>query len=164
MEDQLWKIFENVNSWLKFSEKKNSLILAMIAAQLTVIKIFVEDKVICTNISLFVFMACLILAIISFFPKSIIEKVLPGLLFSKDKIDANDNLLFYGHIAKYSKSQYMKKMEDVLKHTIVGDKYYEDLCEQIIINSQITLSKLNLFKVTIFLMIFGQIFLFLSLF
>ena len=45
---------------------------------------------------------------------------------------------------------------------IQGNKPLEDLCNQIVMNSQIASTKYNMFKVTTLLMIVGQILLFFS--
>ena len=80
-----------------------------------------------------------------------------GILESSDKPSENDNLLFYGDITKYSQKEYIENMEKYFGEKIGGNKRLEDLCGQIIVNSQITSTKFNIFKVTAWLMIIGQI-------
>lgn len=164
MENQLWKIFDNINTWLQFSEKKNSFIVTIIATQLTLIKLFSNNLTPLSYISLFFLMICLILTIISFFPKTAIDKITLGFSRPKGPIKKNDNLIFFADIAQYSKAQYIKKVETTFSSTITGNNYLESLCEQIIVNSKIILIKLKLFKISIFMMIIGQFLLFLSLF
>ncbi len=164
MESRLWKIFDNVNKWLEFSEKKNAFIVTLITTQLTLIKLFSKDLTVISYISLLFLMICLILTIISFFPKMIIERITSGSSHSKELTAQNDNLIFFGDISQYGKNQYIKRLETNYHWTITGDNYLESLCEQIVVNSKIIMIKLKLFKISIFIMIIGQFLLFLSFF
>lgn len=163
MENNLWRIFDNVNSWLKYAENKNAYVLAFIGAQVTLIK-FLDFQTNWRLISSFVFLGlCFLMCIISFFPKTIISSWVYNLPKSHQKPSEKDNLLFYGHIVKYSIDQYVDKMSKYLKHDIRGDKYFEDLCAQIVINAGIASAKFDMFKKCFWLMLLGQLFFLLSL-
>lgn len=163
MDNNLWKIFDNVNSWLKYAENKNTYILAFIGAQVTLIKLLDSQ----TNgrlITSFVFLGlCFLVCIFSFFPKTIISSWLYYVAKSHQKPDKKDNLLFYGHIAKYSVNQYKDEMARYLNQKIEGNKYLEDLCGQIVINAGIAHTKFSMFKISFWLMLLGQVFFLLSL-
>lgn len=163
MDNNLWKIFDNVNSWLKYAESKNAYILAFIGAQVTLIKLLDFQ----TNgrlITSFVFLGlCFLVCIFLFFPKTAISSWLYYFAKSHQATNENDNLLFYGHIAKYSVNQYIDRIAKYLNQEIKGNKYFEDLCSQIVVNAGIAYTKFNMFKISFWLMLVGQIFFLLSL-
>jgi len=164
MEDRLWRIFENINSWLHYAERKNALILTFIGVQITLIKIFIDTLDGWLIIASLVFLGlCFLLAVFSFFPRTRISKWCFDFMVSpSDDAGENDNLLFYGHIAKYTVREYIAKMERYLNGAIHGSRNLEDLCSQIVVNSQIASAKFNFFKVTVWLMMIGQILFLLS--
>lgn len=154
----LWKIFENVNRWLEYAEKKNGLLLTILSLQLALIKLYVDHNapnwafygsVIGLTFSL-------ILAVFSFFP----QLEIPDWLYfwsptAREKKPA-DNLLFFGDIAKYSQSEFIKSMETYAGMGSSIESIDSDLCGQIIVNSRITNRKFRLFKFAIWAMLFGQ--------
>lgn len=76
---------------------------------------------------------------------------------NKNPVDT-DNLLFYGHIAKYSADEYVEAMEKYLKGAIKNDKYLTDLCLQIVANSTIAAEKFELFKLNFWFLMIAEIF------
>lgn len=163
MEDQLWRIFENINGWLRYAEKKNTFILAFLGIQLTLIKLFSETCNWILIISLIFSGLTLLIVIFSFIPEVEIPSWLyfSPLSFS-NYADDTDNLLFFGHIEKYSQWEYIEKMEAYFKINIKEQKYLEDLCAQIILNSKITSNKFYMFKLATILLLCGQLFFVLS--
>lgn len=162
VEDKLWRVLENVNNWLGYAERKNVLILTFIGIQLTLCKLFVEDvDVWLIACSIFLGL-CFLLTLISFFPQTVIPWWLYFWARSSDKPNENDNLLFYGDITKYSQKEYIEKMEKYFGEDIHGHKNLEDLCGQIVVNSQIASKKFNIFKATTWFMITGQMLLLIS--
>ena len=162
MEDKLWRVFENVNNWLEYAEKKNTIILSFIGLQLTFVKVFIDKINTLQIISILFLGLCFFITLVSFFPKTAIPWWVYSWAQLKEQINANDNLLFYGHITKYSVNDYIESMEKYFEGEIHGHKYLEDLCNQIVINSRIASTKYNMFKVTAWLMIIGQILLLIS--
>ena len=164
MEEKLWRLFENINYWLEYAERKNTIILTLIGIQITLGKIFIKSLTIdFWLIASFLFLAlCFILALISFFPKTAIAQYIYFWPISSNHQKETDNLLFYGHITKYSVKEYIEKMEKYFNGKIRGHKNLEDLCNQIVVNSHITSTKFNIFKVNTWFMIIGQILLLIS--
>lgn len=156
MEQELWKIFENANSWLKYAEKKNTYIITFVGAQITIIKFFNCPLDIWLKISFIFLGLCLFVCFCSFFPKTSITSWLYYFSGTDELPKDNDNLLFYGDIANYTIDKYIEKMEKYLGSTIKGNKYFEDLCNQIIINSTIAKAKFNFFKISFWLMFLGE--------
>ena len=163
MENTLWKIFENVNSWLKYAESKNAYMLTFIGVQFTALKFFNVQSNGWLILCLISLAVCFIMCAFSFFPKTVISKKIYYIAQSHEKPADTDNLLFYGHIVKYSTNLYIEKMEKRLNGQIIGNKYLEDLCAQIVINSGIADPKYTLFKISFWFMLIGQLFLVISL-
>ena len=163
METSLWKIFDNVNSWLKYAEGKNAYILTFIGAQITLIKFLKCPMNGWMTTGLIFLGICFFFCLFSFFPKTVITSWFYNLSNSNEPPDEKDNLLFYGHIVKYSIEQYIEKMQKYLNGQIKGNKYLEDLCAQVVINAGITNAKFNLFKINLWMMFTGQIFFIISL-
>jgi hypothetical protein len=163
MEEKLWKIFDTVNSWLRYSENKNAYILAFIAAQITLAKFLSVDVDIWLKISFFFLGLCFLVCMISFFPKTALPRWLFYIAESHKKPADDDNLLFYGHIAKYSINQYIEKMSKYLNVEIQGNEYLKQLCAQVVINAGIANTKFNMFKFSFWLLLLGQIFFVISI-
>ena len=164
VEETLWRVFENINRWLQYAERKNAVVLTFIGIQLTLIKVLVKDiDGWLFILSLVVLGLCFVTTLISFFPQTIIPWWFYFYSKSSDETSEEDNLLFYGHIKKYSQSAYVDTMEKYLGGVIRGHRTLEDLCGQIVRNSEIASKKFRIFKVTAVLLIAGQILLLISL-
>lgn len=161
-EKALWNIFNNINCWLKYAERKNAYILTILALQLTIMKFISCTMNIWLLISLVLIGLSFILCIFSFFPKTVISSWMYWLAKNAHKPNANDNLLFYGHIVKYSIGEYINKIECYFNVKLETNKYLKDICGQIVINAGITDAKYKFFKFNFFLMLFGQLFFILS--
>ena len=157
MENELWRIFENVNNWLEFAEKKNTLLLSFIGLQLTFVRLFVNQLNMLQVTSVLLLGLCFFISLISFFPKTRISRWVYSVAQSKGEPHENDNLLFYRHIANYSTDDYISNLEKYFDREINGYRYLEDLCDQIVVNSQITSMKYTMFKVCTGFMIIGQV-------
>jgi len=147
-----WKIFENINRWLEYAERKNISLFTLLSI-IPLLVILITSTANINNflkpfliIFLGLYIATLIITIISLFPKIKISKYI--LEFGNDKkIIEKDNLFFYGHIIKYSADEYRKSL--VTKYSIKESeitRFEIDLIEQIIINSSITNNKLKAFQ------------------
>jgi hypothetical protein len=106
------------------------------------------------KIGIVVFYTLYIISIIftlaSFFPTSNISKYI--IKNGRDKkIRSDDNLLFWGHIYKYSRDEYKSKLEEKYKIKYDNQEYINDLIDQIIINSNITNTKFKFFKISVIL-------------
>lgn len=157
MAQELWKIFDNVSSWLEYAEKKNTYIIIFVGAQITIIKFLGCPLDFWLKVSFLFLGLCLFICFCSFFPKTSITSWLYYFSKTNELPKDNDNLLFYGDIANYTVNNYVEKMEKYLKITIKGNKYFEDLCDQIIINSSIAKAKFNFFKICFWFMFLGEV-------
>jgi len=107
IEDKLWRIFENVNKWLEYAEKKNGVALVFIGVQLTVLKVL-STEIDCWMLAALVALGlCFLSTLWSFFPVTRISFLSRFCSNSWEKPSDKDNLLFFGHIRKYSHKAYL---------------------------------------------------------
>lgn len=160
MEDKLKSIFENINDWLKFAEAKNGIIVAFNGS--VILQIFQIIKGIsssgiyflCLIILLIFWTLSFLIALISFYPRT---KIL-FLLRRNEKISKQDNLLFYGDIAKYSEKDYLQSLTKMFgRENYCWSNFEISYVNQIIINSQITLKKFKYFQVSLSLNLLGSV-------
>ncbi|UTD05011.1 hypothetical protein E4N80_05755 [Treponema denticola] len=151
--DLLKFIFENVNHWLEFAEKKNSYLFSVYSINSLVIVILtsIEKTKMLPKYGVIIFIILYVIAlfvsILSIFPNIKISQKL--LTFGKNKkINKSDNLLFYGDVSKYSFDEYKKVLIDEYKLEDRELKLDEDLLKQIIINSNIAVFKYKCFKLS----------------
>jgi hypothetical protein len=156
MESTLWYIFNNVNRWLEHAEKKNMVLLTVMALQLTLMKTLVATTSIWLILAYVSLGLCFLINLISFLPVTEIPKWLYSWSDAISPPAENDNLLFFMHISKYSLPDYIASLQKLLGSEITN-KYYENICSQIVINSIIAASKYRMFKVSFWFMIAGQI-------
>ena len=150
MQPDLWKIFENVNRWLEYGERKNAYVLTFVGAELALVKLFeLSLQYWQTVTSLGILGLSLLLTILSFLPKTSIPDAIYFLATSWLKPHKADNLLFFEHISRYSVSDYMSALQERYSITlpINGNRYLEDLCNQIVVNAGIATSKFRAFRV-----------------
>lgn len=148
--ENLKYIFQQINDWLRFAEAKNLALLVFNSGVLIGV-MSISDKII-TSVnwlaqffSLVLFVANLISVLIVFY--SIYAKTKN--LYKLDKsYDSNDNLFFFGDIARYRPDEYIKGL--ITKHNLKIDDLEmlkaKDLAHQIAINANITLFKFNCFN------------------
>jgi len=162
-EDRLWRIFENVNKLLEYAEKKNGIVLVFIGFQLTFLNVLSAKIDAWLLFALIILGLCFLSTLWSFFPVTKISLLSRFYSNAFEETSNEDNLLFYEHIRKYSHKDYSDAISKYFGVDVKGQKNLEDLCAQIVENSKIAAKKFNIFKVTVFLMIAGQLLLTLSL-
>lgn len=152
--DRLKFIFDNVNNWLKFAESKNAaLLVANSVFIFQVFRILTDNK----NTGRFVYiclLVCVVLAaisaclcLLSFIPKISIPSSCTGECVPEE----NANLIFYGHIAKFTFKRYWEALrtQNIISEEYVQDKFLAAIANQIVINSKIALTKYIFFKIAI---------------
>lgn len=172
-EEQLYKIFNNVNDWLKFAEAKNFGLLTLNAAivfGLTQITFSNESVIKIVAFCVFVpfsilsFIPCLI----SLFPvitkiesknkKGELRNSMKFINYLSNKIDKDksfENIHFYGYLKDLKEEKFEKEF---LKKTGSKDEfttYERELVTQILYNSRITSLKYKFFKIGAFLFLIG---------
>ncbi len=172
-EEQLYKIFNNVNDWLKFAEAKNFGLLTLNAAivfGLTQIT-FSNDSVIkLVAFSVFVpfsilsFIPCLI----SLFPivtkiesknkKGQIRKSMKIIDYLSNIIDKDksfENIHFYGYLKDLKEDKFEKEFLKKIGSKEEFTTYETELVTQILYNSRITSLKYKFFKIGAFIFFVG---------
>jgi cytochrome c biogenesis protein ResB len=143
MNDNLKEIFQNVNDWLKFAEAKHAGLIVLNSGTIFgLISIYKDYKGTLTwfivFISVLLFGISMLLSFISIFPRMKIS------VKEKSKIDT-PNLYFFKHLAHLKVKDLKTKLEESDK-SFHANELDEDLMNQIIVNSQITVYKSNLFR------------------
>lgn len=174
-EDQLQKIFSNVNEWLKFAEAKNFGLLSLNAA---IVFGFTQtnfhDGSIIKKAGFYVFgifaLLSFLIALLSLFPivsridkgtnaKSFIRK------FSNwiDEEKKLENIHFYGYLKSIDVFEFETKFLNKIGSIDPFTQYEKELATQIIYNSRITWLKYQLFKIGAFFFGLGTILFIVSL-
>lgn len=151
MEQRLSGIFANVNYWLKFAEAKNAALFAATSAMFFGIISLAQGFTNLPSELIAYLVVCEIFLVVSaaFTLLSFIPRVKIPFITKLEKPVDDDNLLFYGDIAKYDAEAYLKKLvETNLDDT---SKLERDYADQIIINSRITLWKYRYFNIAMWL-------------
>ena len=155
--DPIWQtltdIRDLVNDWLKYAEAKNGAIVGLASAAAAVALAALTDRAgdpWPVTLGLGLAEICLVLSLLvglgSFLPQTNLGRLLAGR--PRDPTD-EDNLFFYGDLAKYAP----RPLAEAVARRYVGDKPgvapvgdgHIDLAAQIVTNSRITLAKLRLF-------------------
>ena len=163
VERQLSDLLGRVIDWLKFAEAKNTGAVGLSSTGLGVIVTFlvagppIPDLAgVGLGIGAVALMVSLMLAVASFLPSTNLEKHLVG---ARDQPGAGDNLLFYGHLARYEPRGLTRAIAELyFEHEgaeFAPSKLAIDLAGQIVTNSRITVRKLALFKYSLLLFGFG---------
>ncbi len=161
MQEQLWKIFDNINFWLDYAERKNSLLLTILGLQITAVNVLPVKIDWLMRLSIGLLFICFLVTLFSFFPRT--KYKINNFVSSRKQISPSDNLLFYDDIAKYSAEEYFAEIGKCFTNQVTDNRYLKDLCLQIIVNSKIVSSKFKIFKLTSWLMVIGQAVFFLSI-
>jgi hypothetical protein len=152
MDDELKTIYENVNRWLTFAEAKNALLVVANGSILVgVTQIFqsgfweqIHDVVRWYFISLALFsLLGLLFALLGLLPKT----RLPWGRRNGLPQPQNDNLLYFGHISRYSAKEFFDSLKELLSEESDLTDMRKAYCEQIVTNSMIAQRKYDLFKV-----------------
>lgn len=154
MEERLRIIFENVNSWLRFAEAKNGALfaanLALVCGNLRIVCDISKSHQYLFSYLWVVTGVLLISAVIcltSFVP----QLKMPW--FFKNPTSDLDNLLFFGHLAKYQPYVLLEKLEKTFEIQSKKSQIELNYAEQIIVNSKIAVIKYAYFKFAIWLSI-----------
>jgi hypothetical protein len=152
MEETLKTIFANINDWLRFAEAKNGAIIAVNGAAIFgILKSLTEDKdlkvLVCFILLLLIISICVI--IYSFIPQLVGLKNYSKL--SQEEFDKNKkelNSLFFGSLVNLTSVQFL----DLISYKSAKEQeeikgIHVDYANQIIINSEIAMTKFLLFRV-----------------
>jgi hypothetical protein len=161
VESRLSELLIRVIDWLKFAEAKNTGAVGLSSTGLGVIVTFlVAGPPVPAiagaglGIGAVALMVSLMLAVASFLPSTNLEKHLSG---DRNLPSASDNLMFYGHIARYEPRALAQAIAehyfDQPEKAFVPSKLAIDLAGQVVANARITVRKLELFKNS--LLLFG---------
>jgi len=164
MDTILWKIFDSVDSLVRYAEGKNIHILTFLGLQLTAVRFISIHLNPWFEVCVVFLGAAVLLSVVSFLPKSRFTGWLYHLSRVSSKPGAGDNTLYYGDIVKYSVDGYIEAMEKSLACKIRGNSYHENLCRQIVVNAGIANDKFRLFKLSFGVMLIGELFFAISLF
>ena len=163
VERQLSELLTRVIDWLKFAEAKNTGSVGLASTGLGVIVTFlVAGPPIPTlagvglGIGAFALMLSLLLTVASFLPSTNLEKHLVG---DRERPTARDNLLYYGHLARYEPRALVEAIAEMYFEqqgkAYAPSKLAIDLAAQIVTNARITVRKLALFRFSLLLFGFG---------
>jgi hypothetical protein len=163
MEDRLYRMFANVNDWLKFAEAKNFGLLTFNAVvifgitQIDFVK-YCSLKLVCYYIISPLSMLSILCVLISLMP--ILTSIEKGShvkswinLFANliDKEVVFENIHFFGYLKTIDPNEFQRKLSDKLNITPNFSDFEIELIGQILYNSRITALKYQLFKMGGFL-------------
>lgn len=152
LEEHLLKQLAMVNDWLKFAEAKNALLVGLASAGAAGALKLVGDMVASNGgpavvvlvVAEAVMLASLGLSLMSFLPKTDLHEWATRF---RGPTARSDNLYFYGDLAKYDATRVAEIVSQRYgeRNIKLGDGAIE-IAEQTVINSRITLWKLQLFR------------------
>ena len=138
------------DEWIKFAEAKNAALLSFSAAVFLAIANHLlmgtnldSFTTFCASYILVLLFAAIILTLLSFIPR--LNIITP----ENEEKRESDNCLFFGHVRKYSPSEYLKLIDtfqDENKEYTLIDLAY---AEQIVINSRIAYLKFKQFDLAV---------------
>ncbi len=163
MEMALWKVFDSIDLLVRYAETKNINILTFLGLQLTAVKFININFNIWLEISSVFLVLSVLLCVASFMPKSKLTGWLYKINHRPERPAPEDNILYFGDIAKYTPTEYVEVMEKNLNCTLKGNGYHENLCRQIVANARIVDGKFRLFKLSFSVMLMGEMFFAVSL-
>jgi hypothetical protein len=163
VEARLADLLARVIDWLKFAEAKNTGAVGLASTGLGVIVTFLVAGPPLTDIAgagmaagAVSLMVSLMLAVASFLPTTNLEKFL---LDEREQPGLTDNLLFYGHLARYEPRALTRAIAqhyfDTPGSQYTPSKLAVDYAGQVVTNARITVRKLALFKYSLLLFGFG---------
>jgi hypothetical protein len=149
VEARLADLLVRVIDWLKFAEAKNTAAVGLSSTALVLVAgpPVPELAGLGLSIGAVLLMVSLLLAVASFLPSTNLEKHLIG---AQQEPADTDNLLFYGHIARYEPRALARAIATHY-YALEGEaadpsRYAVDLAGQVVTNARITVRKLDLFK------------------
>jgi hypothetical protein len=157
VENRLADLLERVIDWLKFAETKNTGAVGLSSAAVGVVvsfALFGPPLPLVVGIGLGIGAVCMILSLLfsvaSFLPSTNLEKHLAG---EREKPGSRDNLLFYGHLARYEPRGLVQAVAEhyfgFAGEAYTPSKFALDLAAQAITNARITVRKLVFFRYSI---------------
>ena len=157
-EEQLYRIFNNVNDWLKFAEAKNAMLIAFNSASIYGISQVLDLELIKNNsfckyylfVVIIIMIFSTITSLISFAPK---VKILDGGWYSPSN---KSNVLFYEYLKTRTNVQIIEEVTGIA-NTNNFAKIELDLAEQIRQNSIVTSRKYSYFTIAVWLIIAAYI-------
>src|SRR5688500_7001731 len=163
VERQLSELLTRVVDWLKFAEAKNTASVGLSSTGLGVIVTFLVAGPdiqplagVGLGIGALALMLSLLLTVASFLPSTNLEKHLVG---ERERPTARDNLLYYGHLARYEPRALVEAIAEMYfdqeGETYAPNKLDIDLAAQIVTNARITVRKLALYRYSLLLFGFG---------
>ena len=163
VETRLSDLLNRVIDWLKFAEAKNTGAVGLSSTGLGVIVTFLVAGPpipflagVGLGIGAVALMLSLMLAVASFLPSTDLEKFLVG---AREKPSHGDNLLYYGHLARYEPRALTLAIAamyfDHEGETYTPSRFAIDLAGQVVTNARITVRKLALFRYSLLLFGFG---------
>lgn len=166
-EEQLHKIFTNINEWLKFAEAKNFGLLSLNAAIVFgFTQIDFQKGSQLQAIIPYALIPCLVasflVSLISLFP--ILSKIEKGEYIKSwinsfcnfiDKEIKFENIYFYGSLKDIDEAQFEEKYLSKTESSQKFSQFERELSSQILYNSRITWLKYQLFKIAAFLFLAG---------
>lgn len=162
VEARLSDLLLRVIDWLKFAEAKNTGAVGLSSTGLGVIVTFLVagppvPEIAGAGMALgaISLMISLMLSVASFLPSTNLEKHLLG---ERVQPGPGDNLLFYGHLARYEPRGLVQAIADHyfdLSSDAAPSKFALDIAAQIITNARITVRKLQLFTYSLLLFAVG---------
>ena len=163
VEVRLADLLARVIDWLKFAEAKNTGAVGLASTGLGVIVTFLVAGPPIPDIAgagmaigAVMLMVSLMLAVASFLPTTNLEKYL---LDEREQPGLSDNLLFYGHLARYEPRALTRAIAqhyfDTPGSQYTPSKLAVDYAGQVVTNARITVRKLALFKYSLLLFGFG---------
>ena len=163
VEARLAELLLRVIDWLKFAEAKNTAAVGLSSTALGVIVTFLVAGPPVPNlagvglsIGAVLLMVSLLLAVASFLPSTNLEKHLLG---ARAEPADTDNLLYYGHIARYEPKALVRAIATHY-YGLAGEaaepsRFSVDLAGQIVTNARITVRKLDFFRYSLLLFTAG---------
>lgn len=155
--DEFFKqIFDNVNVWLHFAEAKNVAIITFNVAVLSVLFDceFASKNHILATIVIILLLVSIVISLVSFIPCNVDNAYNIDDKTKKLSNDVNNNLLFYKDIRNYDPVTYVEKVYNTYFEKISSknlSKIHLDYANEIIINSRITMRKLNFFSAALYI-------------
>lgn len=153
VEQRLLSILAMVNDWLKFAETKNAGLVGLGSAGAAVVASLLNrahDRVLTVGLALAAVLVSIsvLIGLGSFFPRTSLARHLTR---EVGRPGPGDNLYYYGHLAKYAPAALVEVIASDYAQTgytdVVHARSREDLAAQIVVNSRITLAKLQLFGI-----------------
>jgi hypothetical protein len=167
-EERLYKIFQNVNEWLKFAEAKNFGLLTLNAAIVfgfTQTNFELGSSIRSAGFYVFAPFALLsfFFALISLFP--IVSKIEKG-AYSRSLINRFSNMIdeekgfenihFYGYLKSIDENEFEEKFKKKLDLSGSFNQFEKEIASQILYNARITWLKYQLFKIGAFIFLVGS--------